>query len=108
MWQAETALVSTADRMLSKLDKQDTGRSAAKLCQDKVSSPSYFLLHKVCQIFWGRRLKMDAPTLQRNLRGIVQATSFLCYFSSFGNCLPVLPVHSGNVYPSQVSDGVED
>jgi hypothetical protein len=36
----KTALVSTANKMLSKLDKQDTGKSTAKLGQDKVSSPS--------------------------------------------------------------------
>lgn len=33
-------IVSTADRKLSKLVKRDMEKSVAKLCQDKVSSPS--------------------------------------------------------------------
>ena len=36
----ETSLASTADRILSKVNKQDTGKLTVKLFQYKVSSPS--------------------------------------------------------------------
>jgi hypothetical protein len=56
---AETALASSAHSILSKLDKQHAVKLTAELCQPRISSPSYFLLHiKVYQIFWARRLKM--------------------------------------------------
>lgn len=42
----EPAPASTADSMLSKTDKQDTGKSTVEFCQDKVGSPSQFLLHE--------------------------------------------------------------
>lgn len=42
------------------------GKLTVQLYQEKVDSPlSYSLLQrKVCQIFWARRLKMDAHTTQ--------------------------------------------
>jgi hypothetical protein len=44
-------LVSTTDRILSNLDKQDAEKSIIELCRDRTSSPSQFLLkRKVCQI----------------------------------------------------------
>lgn len=46
----------------------DAGKSSAKLCQDRVRK-SFIIpaLQKVCQTYWARRLKRDAPTLQRLL-----------------------------------------
>ena len=47
----ENALSSISERILSKLDKQDVGRSTAKLCIVKVGKFFTFLLHKkVCHI----------------------------------------------------------
>jgi hypothetical protein len=58
----ETALASTADNMLSKMDKQDTGKLTAELCQDKVGSPSQFLLYiKSLSSILGQKAEDDAP-----------------------------------------------
>jgi hypothetical protein len=43
-YRGRTALASTADSMLSKLNKQNAEKLIAKLFQDY--SPSYFLHHK--------------------------------------------------------------
>jgi hypothetical protein len=55
----ENALTLSTDRTLSRKDKVLT-----KLCQDSVSSIFILLAsQKVCEIFWTRRLKIDAPIL---------------------------------------------
>lgn len=94
----ETAHISTHDSLLAKLDILDAGKLTAKLCQDRESSPSYFLLHrKVCQTFWARRLMMMRLQWQRSFRGL-QTDSFLCHFYSYGSFLPALPAYSANIY----------
>lgn len=66
----EPAPASTADSMLSKTDKQDTGKSTVEFYQDKVGSPSQFLLHKKKKSLsdiLGQKAEDDAPRTQRNL-----------------------------------------
>lgn len=63
MWQSvtgqETAFASTADRMLSKLDKRDTGKLSDKFCRDKVgNSFNIPALQKSLSNILGHWLKM--------------------------------------------------
>jgi hypothetical protein len=91
------ALTSSANRMLSRKDKQHRGVNC-QVCQDRVSK--HFIVpasQNVCQIHWARRLKIDAPTLKR-LLGTVQAAPVSVISIIFGNCVPVLPAYSGNIY----------
>lgn len=65
----ECGLALTADSMLSKLDKQDM-KVTAELCQYKIELPfriSFFKEKNVRYVSAYGRLKMEVPTLQRNL-----------------------------------------
>jgi hypothetical protein len=76
----------------------NTGKLTAKFCQYRVSES--FIIpasHKVCQMFWARRLKIDAPTLQRIL-GLSRQLAVSVISIIFGSCVPVLPAHTGNIY----------
>lgn len=92
----ENVLTLSTDRMLSR--KGQTGRLTAKFCQDRVSESCIIpASQKVCQIFWVRRLEIDAPALHRIL-GTVQQVSCLCHFCTFGSCVFVLSAYSAFVY----------
>ena len=70
MWQAasgqETALPSTADSMLSKLDKQNVGKLTAEPCHYMVGNSSQFLLYKMSDIL-DQKAKVDSAILKTNL-----------------------------------------
>lgn len=57
----KNALFSSADRYYTKWT--DAGWLTAKLCQDKVNY-SFIIPASltVCQMFWARKMKIDAPT----------------------------------------------
>jgi hypothetical protein len=44
--------------------QMDTGKLIVKLSQGRVSKPFIILAsHKVCQMFWAKRLKIGTPTV---------------------------------------------
>lgn len=88
-------LSSSGDKMLSRKSRGDTGKLTAKLCQGRISSPSYVLLLRRSQSGpsgWRQDL------LLTEISGGVQTTCSSRHFYSFGSCLPELLTHSGNIY----------
>ena len=68
LWQGihqggKNACALTTDKSVQK-GQTDTGKSIAKLFQDRESkSLTITASPRVCQIFWVRRIKIDAPPL---------------------------------------------
>lgn len=115
MWQAnhwgKTALSSTKDKMLSKLNKWDAGKLTAELCQDKLGKSFKISAsqdrQQVCQICWARRLKMMLLSF-RNLGWLCRQPAFSLI--PIGLKLLVLYFLHTQVIsiPPQITDGVED
>ena len=115
MWQAatghKTALASTADSMLSKLWASRTQRTlTAKLWQDKVEkSFTVPASQKNLSDILGQYVEaMDAPMLQRNRGWLSRQPAVSVLSVVLEVAYSALPVYSGSIYPSQVSNGVED
>lgn len=88
--------------------KRDSGKSTAKLCQNRVSKCFIIPASKtVCQIFWTRRLKTDVLTF-REYWELSRHSGVSVISIIFEICIPML-LHSQVIFiVSQVSDRVED
>ena len=94
--QLETVLASTADIMLSKLDKQDT--KERNFVNSKQKSPSKFLFHRnICQIFQPCKSRMDAPKLQRNLEWLPRQPDVPAISIVLKVVCPALLIYSINI-----------
>lgn len=100
-------LILSADRMLSKMGELKCRRSRLpNSAKTGYTSPSYALLHKyACQVYC-QKVEDGCSNIIQTILGNCQTA--ICLLCSLGRCLPVLPAHSGNIYPSDVSDGIED
>jgi len=89
-------------------DKQNTEEDDCELCQDKSGSPSIFLLHKDVHHTLGQQPEAGCLSTAEESWVTVRQPAISAISAAFEAACSALPVFSGNIYPSQVTDGEED
>ena len=109
MWQAaagqETALASTEDRMLPKMDKRDQGKLTGKPCKERIKKS--FIIpasQKSLSVILGQKAEDDALKLQGKFYEILQQPTMSVFIQSWK--LLVCISYSGSKYCKYSFSGV--